>query len=255
MSVDTPPTLCGFFDDVDGPSASLVTLNRSHPESVRSLLEDAFATQSVDLSERSIGTDDDDLLALRRGGEIVAVSSLDDVMRSFLLVNGDQFRTSTRGFDEDVPDVLTGMDETLFDLRGYPDSNKEKLLLVLISRHIERLAYETGAGTFRSTFQRLSRLEDELGTRQVYERLAGRTLDVHVYGVPDETPEWLDATIHGGTSDEYRNSWCVVFRSPAAVDPEAAMVAYQRRRNHWEGFWTYDDERVGRIDAYLERSF
>lgn len=255
MSTDTPTTLRGFFDDVSGSSVSLVTINRSHPSSVQELLGEAFATQSVDLSERIISANDDDVMALRKDGEIVAVSSLDAVMRSFLLVNGDQFRTSTRGFDEEIPDVLAGMDGTLFDLRGYPESNKEKLLLVLISRHIERLAYETGTGTFRSTFQRLSRLEDEFGTRQVYERLAGRTLDVHVYGVPDDPPEWLDATVHGGTSDEYRNSWCVVFRSPTAADPEAAMVAYQRRRNRWKGFWTYDSGQVARIDAYLERSF
>jgi len=255
MSADTPATLRDFFDDVPDASASLVTINRNHPESVQNLLENAFAAQSVGLTERSVDVEGDDVVALRKDGDVVAVSSLDDVMRSFLLVNGDRFRTSTRGFGGEIPDVLTGLDGTLFDLRGYPESNKEKLLLVLVSRHVERLAYEAGRGTFRSTFQRLSRLEDEHGTRQVYERLAGRTLDVHVYGVPDESPEWLDATVHGGTSDEYRNSWCVVFRSPAERDREAAMVAYQQRPNRWRGFWTYDAEKVARIDAYLERSF
>lgn len=255
MGADTPATIRGFLDDVPESSASLVTVNRSHPDSVQNLLEEAFATQSVSLTERSVGLDGDDVVALRKDGEIAAVSSLDDVMQSFLLVNGDRFKTSTHGFGEAIPEVLTGMDGTLFDLRGYPDSNKEKLLLILISRHIERLAYEAGSGTFRSTFQRLSRLEDEFGTRKVYERLAGRTLDVHVYGVPDESPEWLDATVHGGTSDEYRNSWCVVFRSSGEAGREAAMVAHQRRPNRWKGFWTYDAEEVARIDAYLDRSF
>ncbi|MFC7173385.1 DICT sensory domain-containing protein [Haloplanus litoreus] len=128
------------------------------------------------------------------------------MIQSFLLVNADRFKTSAWGFDDAVPSVLTGMDGTLFDLRGHPASNKETLLLVLISRHIERLAHEAGVGTVRSAFQRLSRLEDEFGTRQVYERLSGRTPDVHVYGVPDESPTLRDATVHGGAGEEYRNS-------------------------------------------------
>ncbi|WP_251330092.1 DICT sensory domain-containing protein [Haloplanus pelagicus] len=261
MVADGQPTsLRDMFSEVSGGSLSLLTVNRTRPEQVQNLLADAFATGSVELSERSLPSDDD-LLVLREDGEITAVSSLDRVMRSFLLVNGDQFTTSTRGFDEDVPAVLTGMDGTLFDLRGYPDSNKEKLLLVVISRHIERRAYEAGEGTLRATFQRLSRLEDESGTRQVYERLAGRPLDVHVYGVPDESPTWLDATVHAGTTHEYRRSWCVVYRPPTrggVDDPgpgPAALVAHQRAPNRWRGFWTYDRERVERIHRYLVRSF
>jgi len=260
MAADVPPSnIRDFFTDLADASASLVTVNRTQPGPVQDLLADAFAAQSVELSERTLPTDGDDLLALRKNGEIAAVSSLERVMQSYLLVNADQFRTSTRAFDDDIPAVLTNLDETLFDLRGYPASNKEKLLLVLISRHIERMAYEAGEGTIRSMFQRLSRLEDEFGTRQVYERLSGRTLDVHVYGVPDAPPTWLDATIHRGTSDEYRNSWCVVYRPANGATADgprsAALVAHQHEPNRWRGFWTYDPERVARIDDYLQRAF
>jgi hypothetical protein len=254
MAADASPSgIRDFFDEVSDTDVSLVTINRTEPEPVQKLLADAFSMQSVDLVERSLPQDGDDLVALRKEGRVSAVSPLHELMHSFLLVNADRFRTGTEGFDGDVPDVLKGMDETLFDLRGYPASNKEKLLLVLISRHIERLAYEAGVGTIRSTFQRLSRLKDEPGTKKVYERLAGRTIDVHVYGVPDGVPEQLDVTVHGGTSDEYRNSWCVVFRPPAG--PGAALIAHQQEANRWEGFWTYDAETVTRIDHYLERSF
>jgi len=248
MAADASPSgIRDFFEEVSRRDVSLVTINRTHPKPVQELLADAFSTQSVDLVERSLPDDiDDDIVALRRNGEVCAVSSLRELMQSFLLVNADRFKTGTKGFDDDVPDVLKGMDETLFDLRGYPASNKEKLLLILISRHIERLAYEAGTGTLRSTFQHLSRLEDELGTKKVYERLAGRTVDVHVYGVPDGIPEGLDATIHGGTSDEYRNSWCVVFRPPDG--PGAALIAHQQEPNRWQGFWTYDRDTVRRVD-------
>jgi len=250
---DSPSGIEEFFHEVNRRDVSLVTINRTHPKPVQELLADAFSTQSIDLVERSLPENGDDVVALRKGGRVTAISSLRDLMQSFLLVNADRFKTGTKGFDGGIPDVLNGLDETLFDLRGYPASNKEKLLLILISRHIERLAYEAGEGTLRSTFQRLSRLEDELGTRTVYERLAGRTVDVHVYGVPDGVPEQLDVSIHGGTSDEYRNSWCVVFQPPEGSG--AALIAYQWEPNRWQGFWTYDAETVGRADRYLDRSF
>jgi len=254
MAADASPShIRDFFDGVSDTDISLVTINRTQPKPVQELLADAFSTQSVDLVERSLPRDDDDIVALCKDGEVSAVSSLTEVMRSFLLVNADRFKTGTGGFDGGIPDVLEGMAETLFDLRGYPASNKEKLLLILISRHIERLAYERGDGRLRSTFQRLSRLEDEFGTRTVYERLAGRTVDVHVYGVPDGVPEQLDVTVHRGTSDEYRNSWCVVFRPPE--DDGAALVAHQQQPNRWQGFWTYDPDTVDRVDGYLDRAF
>jgi len=255
MDPDVSPSgIREFFDDVSETDVSLVTINRTQPKPVQDLLAEAFSMQSIELVEQSLPRDDaDDLLALRKRGEITAVSSLQEVMQSFLLLNADRFRTGTEGFDSDIPDVFKGMDETLFDLRGYPASNKEKLLLVLISRHIERLAYKRGDGRLRATFQRLSRLEDELGTKKVYERLAGRTVDVHVYGVPDGGPRGLDATVHTGTTDEYRNSWCVCFNPPD--ESGAALIAHQQEPNRWEGFWTYDAETVAQIDDYLANSF
>ena len=242
-----------FFQEASGHDVSLVTIDRTEPRPVQDLLAKAFSMQTVDLIERSLPRDDDDVVALRKNGRVTAVSSLRELMQSFLLVNAERFKTGTKGFDDGVPAVLRGMDETLFDLRGYPASNREKLLLVLVSRHVERLAYEAGTGTLRSTFQQLSRLEDELGTKKLYERLAGRTVDVHVYGVPDEVPRGLNAAVHTSTSDEYRNSWCVVF-SPSD-GPGAALIASQQEPNRWRGFWTYDPETVGRVDRYLERSF
>jgi len=254
MAADAPlSSIRELFDEASDADVSLVTINRTQPDSVRALLADAFGRQSVDLIERTLPREGDDVVALRKDGRICAVSSLDELMQSFLLVNADRFRTGTGSFDDDIPDVLEGMDGTLFDLRGYPASNKEKLLLVLISRHVERLAYEADEGRLRSSFQRLSRLEDELGTREVYERLAERPVDVHVYGVPDGVPEEVDVTVHGGTSDEHRNAWCVVFRPPDGDG--AALIAHQQETNRWQGFWTYDGDTVARADRYLGRSF
>lgn len=255
MSTDGVSRLSDFFDDVEETDLSLLTINRTRPAEVQRLVNNAFGTQSVDLDERSLPDEDDDVLVLLRDGSVSAASPLEEVMESFLLVNSDQFRTGTRGFGDELPDVLAGMDDYLFDLRGYPQSNKEKLLLVLISRHIEHLAHDAGTGVHRATFQKLSRLRDELGTREVYERLADEDLSVHVYGIPDEVPESLDVQVHRGTGPEYRHSWCVTFRPPEGMDRTgASLVAVETDVNRWRGFWTYDPERVRRIDEYLARS-
>ena len=56
------------------------------------------------------------------------------------MVNSDLFTTGTRSLERtDVPDVLDGLAGTRFLLRGYPASDTGKLLLILISRYIEKL--------------------------------------------------------------------------------------------------------------------
>jgi hypothetical protein len=159
-------------------------------------------------------------------------------------------------------------------VRGYPESNKEKLLLIVISRVIERIANETGGGTLRASFQRLSRLKDERGTYEVYGSVARSGVDVHVYGMDDAEPaEELPVTVHTGSSYPYRRSWFVVFTPPGGSDPEsgmdgwngsdigngkddengdhAALVALEDEPNVWDGFWTFRPELVSRIDRYI----
>lgn len=71
-------------------------------------------------------------------------------------------------------------------------SNNEKLVLVVLSRYIEKQAFNAGDGTLQTTFQRLARLDDEHGTKRVYDRLSKTDLDVHVYGSPigNPPPQW-----------------------------------------------------------------
>jgi len=120
---------------------------------------------------------------------VIARSTLDELLESVLLINSDLYKTGAIDLNEvTLPDVLSGLDEVPFRLRGYPHSNKEKLLLIVVSRVIERIAAEAGGGTLRASFQRLSRLQDERGTREVYETLGNSGVDVHVYGVGDADP-------------------------------------------------------------------
>ncbi|WP_058365204.1 DICT sensory domain-containing protein [Haloparvum sedimenti] len=244
-----------FIDRANAPDRSLLLINRSSPDAVRNLLGDLLDTQPVAVEDVEMAGEGEDLVALVEDGDIVARSPLSALMDSILLINSDLFKTGARKLTEiDLPDVFEGLDDFAFTVRGYPASNKEKLLLIVMSRVIERTAYEAGAGTLRSSFQRLSRLQDERGTNEVYRSLGETTVDVHVYGRDD----WADVhelpvTVHAGDSYEYRRSWFVVFTpdDPDDRDDHVGLVAIERERNVWDGYWTFDAGTVREIEAYL----
>ncbi|WP_066416604.1 hypothetical protein [Halorubrum aethiopicum] len=212
--------------------------------------------------------DAENLVLLLEGDEVLAGSTLEELGDAILFVNSDLYITGTRApGDLELPSVITGLDDTVFTLRGYPESNRQKLLLITISRFIERTALAAGGGTLRSSFQRLSRLEDELGTRRVYDRLADGGVDAHLYGVPDDPPTGLEATIHGGRSSDFTDSWFVVFDppgGPAAVDAETdldrgvnggvALLAVETEPRVWHGVWTFDPDRLRAITRYIRRN-
>jgi hypothetical protein len=245
-------SLRSFFDRIEAPERSLVLLNRSAPKQVEGLLD------KLPVDSESIETEtdsDDDTILLVEDDEVIVRSALDELLESILLVNSDLYKTGTRDLeDTSLPAVLEQLDEIPFRVRGYPKSNKEKLLLITVSRVIERIAWRQDGGTLRSSFQRLSRLDDELGTRDVYRTVGETETAVHVYGVGDHIPDDLPVTVHTGTSFAYRKSWFVVFTPPESADDaeHAALVALEDDKNVWDGFWTFRPELVRDIDRYIE---
>jgi hypothetical protein len=211
----------------------------------------------------------ENLVLLTEDGEVVAGSTLGELGDAVLFVNSDLYITGSRSLaDVDLPSVISGLDDATLTLWGYPESNRQKLLLITISRFIERAAWTAGDGTLRSSFQRLSRIDDEVGTREVYERVADSGVDAHLYGVPDELPSDLDAVVHAGDDPDFTDSWFVVYRPPegphsAASDPESdlmrgieggvALLAVETEPRVWRGLWTFDADRVSRVNRYIER--
>ncbi len=244
-----------FLDMPDAPRRSLAVLNLTEPEPFRVMLKTLFSRQEIAVSEAKTEEYDENTVVLIEDGEIVTSSPLKELQDAILLVNSDLFISGARSLEgTTVPDVLDGLAGTRFSLRGYPESNSEKLLLILISRYIEKRAFEDGSGTLRSSFQRLSRLKDEKGTQRVYERLAETDTDVHIYGVPDWTPSSdLAVIVHGGDSFEFRRSWFVV-HSPSPESPHgpAALLAIEVDDARWTGFWTYDEDLVTELDRYIQ---
>lgn len=258
-----------FVEEAEGGERTLVVYNRTEPEPVLELLDATFPEESVAVEEARDSSVPDDVVALVADGEVVATSPLSALADQLLYVNSDIFTTGNRGLQGvDLPDVLLELDDVPLTLRGYPESDREKLVLVAVSRLVERYAHETGAGTIRTSFQRLSRLRDEHGTARVYERLAATDLDVHLYGVPDVLPDPDRYTVlHCGHAPEFRQTWFLIFsppgtrtgtsgdekRSEPAHGP-AALLAIEVRERTWRGIWTFDAERVERLNRYVERT-
>ncbi len=240
----------------EGPTRSLIVANRTEPEPFQRMIENLFIGQDIGVAEELVDGYDDNTVLLLEEGEIIAASPLQELQDSILMVNSDLFITGTRDLEEtEVPAVLDGLADHPFTLRGYPESNTEKLLLILISRHIERLAYEHGAGTLRSSFQRLSRVRDERGTRRVYDKIAGTDVDVHLYGQPDWRPEPdFPITMHAGYKYDFKYSWFVVYNPPpgeADTFDQAALVAIEKEPRKWDGFWTYDQGLVEDVARHI----
>jgi hypothetical protein len=217
------------------------------------MVRETFGGIDVEVSEDDLPEKTTDALVLTNDEEVIATSDLDSLRRAILMVNSDLYSTGSIAVEEiELPGVLLELSETNFEVRGYPMSNYEKLVLVVLSRYIEKQALDAGEGTLRATFQRLSRLDDEHGTKRVYERLSKTDLDVHIYGVPDwEPPSSMEVTTHTGTSEEYRRTWVVSYLSPSE-EADLAMVAYETEANVYEGFWTFDTRNVRTIDQAVQ---
>lgn len=246
-------SLAQFIDDSSERKLSLLVVNRESPEPFQSLLERIFDEQSITVQEERLPDEEQDTVFLVDEQEVIASSPLSTLQDAMLLVNSDLYVTGARNVEEvTIPDVIDGLEGVPFRLSGYPKSNKEKLLLITMSRYIERLALESDGGTLRAAFQRLSRINDERGTRKVYEKLAISQVDTHVYGVPDWTPSpGFDVTMHGGWADNFRDSWFVTFVPDGEAHDHAAMVAVETDPQVWEGFWTYDVQEVRQITRFI----
>lgn len=245
-----------FIDDFadDEREVSLSVVNSDQPPMVARMLETLFEDQAVSVSEVTRVLSDSDVVQLRRDGSVVAESEFGDLRDAILAVNSDIYITGTRPLSKvDTPAVVREMEGTRFRVRGYPGGTKGKLLLIEISRYIESLALQHGAGELHTGFQRLSRIVDERGTKRAYDQLADTDLDVHVYGIGDPRPfdSW-PVSVHNDDVPEIRNGWFVVFTPPADSDAEgAALVALTDDDTVWEGVWTTGTDAARRVSTYL----
>lgn len=254
--MESPSSLGAFIESGETVELSLAVVNRTRPQPIQDMLTELFADQPVRVEERQLPDADEDVVLLLEDGDVVATSPLRALEEEILTVNSDLYITGTKSLEDvSLPAVLEHLQETPFQLRGYPVSNSEKLPLIMLSRYIERVAWRAESGRLRSSFQRLSRLDDERGTRRVYRKLGSAAVDVHVYGVPDWLPPAsFPGVVHAGYEGDFRTAWFVVFYAEAADARTAALIAEEVDENEWEGLWTFQPERVREINRYIERA-
>lgn len=244
-----------FIEEGATRDLTLAVENRTEPLVMLDLVRRTLENEDLPVVEATSEERPADTVALYEEDAVVATSPLSALRRAILLVNSDLYRTGTRRLENvSLPDVLRELWGTQFRVRGYPRSEKEKLLLITISRYIERLAHQSERGTLRVGFQSLSRLADESGTRAVYSKLAETDLDIHAYCRPPARDPPLDVTLHTGKSADYSRSWFVVFVPADSTTAPAALVAHEVAQNAWDGIWTLDGGLVRDIDAYVASS-
>lgn len=255
-------SLAEFARDLQNDTATVTVLNRESDDSLYRVLDSLFNEDAITVREittdRSDSSLTDTVIVERTGDEDgFAISSLDELSQRVLLVNSDIYVTGSRSLDEvKTPDVITELDEIPFTVKGYPRDPKEKLLLIEISRYIEAMAWQTGEGCLHTGFQYLSRIDDEKGTRRVYERLSRETtVETHVYGMPDSSLSLPGIHTHTEACQELRQSWFVVYQSTHHPHEAAALVAVEKAPHTWEGCWTYNAEKVKTILNYLDQRY
>lgn len=171
--------------------------------------------------------------------EPIAVSDYDHVYRTTLGNNSDAYVAGCRTLENvAIPKVVARLDGTRMFARNYPSPKKWKLLLVEMSRHIERRAWWVGDGAIRSGFQTLSRFDDESGSWRCTTALSDgfrRT--------PQRRPGLVSA--HGWDCPELRTSLFVAFDPPR--DPERAAALVERVVGCATG--EYHADVVGRPDS------
>lgn len=248
-------TLADIISDIESREKTLTVLNRDEPEPIVRMLKRMVDAPDVTVRDADpnpdTGVPGNIVIAEDDGEDQLAISTIEDIGNSVLMVNSDLYVTGTRSIDEvETPDVLVGLDETTFTVSG-----KQKMLLIELSRHVEALAYRAGDSTLHSGFQQISRIEDERGTKAVYERLAEADIDVHVYGDAGSNsslPSGL--TVHTDSGAELKKSWFVV-NTDCPEELKGALLATEVGPNEWTGIWSFDPDVVDRVATYLDETY
>jgi hypothetical protein len=125
--------------------------------------------------------------------------------------------------------------------------------MIETSREIEDRAWRAGTGSLHAGFQYLSSLVPQ---RTLYETLARKDLDVHVYAAPDVPAIRFDRlTLHVEDTEEIRGTWFVVFDGGRNPVDKCALLAEERGDRRFRGFWTYDPATVDEVLDHLTRRY
>lgn len=221
----------------------LILFNVDPVDSIDTRLAALFETQNVEISTARTPAGRPTVAVLSNRNGVLAVVDL-SLLRS--LVSRSSPDSNGLGVaDTAYEEILAHLKETTF-------TSYNATQLYYASREIEDRARRVGTGTIHTGFQRVSVMSDQ---QAIYEDLAGRGVDVHMYGVPDTTIPELTGTIHAVTTAEIRDMWFVVFDGGGDDRQKTALLAEQQDDGTFYGVWTYDPGIVDPVCTYLERRY
>jgi len=231
-----------------------ITINqKDNTDLLYKMIEKMFSNQNIEVN-KSNDTEND--IIVKQNNKIIDKSPIEEIQNSILLTNSDQYKTQKNQMDKLIfPKAILALQNETFVLKGYPKAYNEKLILISISRFIEKLSYEYG-GIHHSTFQKISRINDERGTKEIYELLSKKTDELHIYGQPDAEIDInsKNTTLHLGSTKIYKKLWIVIHLSD---NNAAALAALEKdnKYNEWNAIWTFDREKVVNLENKMSDYF
>lgn len=243
-----PESLRAVLDDVRSEAPTLTVCNYDGPDEVLSELDNYFDRHNVTVRTASLDVESPRSVALLHYGDDVLGSESVTTLRNAIHIESNDVSAFA---DRQTSALLTQLDQSVFGA-----SAADKGLLVDVSHNIELLAHRNGGGRLHAGFQRFSRLIDDERTARMYRRLAAAGIDVHVYGIEDTEIDIEGVITHGMSDEEIADSWFVVYDGNGDPTNQAALLAVEiDGSEQFDGFWTYDSELVGQLDAYLSETY
>jgi KaiC/GvpD/RAD55 family RecA-like ATPase len=241
-------SLRGIFDAVRADAPTLTVINYDDPPEELAVVERYFDRHGISVREASMDAPEPSSVALLHRGDDLLASETMPALRGAIDIDSDATDTFER---RHTSDLLTNLDQSV---HGASAANKG--LLIDVSHSIELLANRTGTGRLHAGFQQLSNLVDDEQAARIYERLAASGTDVHVYGCPDTEATVPGVTVHPVVTEEIADSWFVVYDGGDNPDQGAALLAQELDTdNTYDGFWTYEQNIIDRIDGYLTATY
>jgi len=237
---DAPP-LPDIVERVGDTDLTLTLYNDDAGRGVRADIRSHFEVQSVEL--RRASTDDGrprNFFVLHDGDEFVEATDLESV---YTVVRPDsELLDVSDPTDIDYPDLLREIDQSVFTSYGRPR-------MTIASREIEEYAYRNG-GSLHAGFQFFSNVKPQY---RLYDALADAGVETHLYGAGDWQIPSEKHALHEYDDDEITSTWFVVLDAERDTE-KRALLAEERERGQFYGFWTFDadivDTILARLDAY-----
>jgi DICT domain-containing protein len=236
---DGIPRLPEIVRAVESKTQTLSLLNYAGPTDALDVFRSYFEIEGVSLvRQRSDGETPTNLAVLHDGDDFVAAA---DAERLYEAIRTSDGIGSVEDPDElDYPDLLDAVDKPFF-------TAYDRDRMTVISRTIERAAWDAGAGELHTGLQYLSNLEDQW---QLYSTFAACDVETHVYGLPDVELHDSGLVAHPSQADEIRRSWFVLFRPEGEEHVPRVLLAEERNPNQYVGFWT---SQPSLVDLVYER--